>query len=268
MPIWTPLAETGLSFTLTDFAFSGSVAMVGSVITGVSATTENADDDLFTFTVDTANPVRLTAQAYTTQAMFNGDLYAPAFCLGQLNEAAPYPSPNWVGNGPQNVWTPSPFEPSGTFYTVAKATGDLVPCVESFQFLVEVEMPDPPAVPGDPYIIRNTARVYRGAVNNVKAWIRTEEGKLDLSAFTTLQAVIWSGSGGAFRDGYTPGAWMWPNSGQNLLFTVPVTSPELGLALFQLPPSGNTLRWIPSSLCYTILGDGVPLATGLIEVVG
>lgn len=144
---WTPIAETGISFTLSDFATSGSVTMVGSIITGAGATTAAADDDLFTFNVDTDLPVRLTAQSYTTQAMFNGDLYFPAFCLGQVNEAAPYPSSSWVGNDAQTAWEPATFEVGGTYYTCAKSTGDQTPCVESFQFLVEVDIdvPPPPA---------------------------------------------------------------------------------------------------------------------------
>lgn len=261
---WTPLASAGVGFTFNpDNVGVGTVSLVGSSVVGAAAGPDTIlDDSLWQIDFDAPVKMRATAVSFSTDEPFSGlDLPVRLDVGDQTMEQ--------TGD---TTMAPSPLEtvdPSdAVIYYWPDPTGPEGSMLSTFEFLIEVDVPEPPTPPGEPYIIRNTARVYRGAVNNVKAWVRTEEGKLDLSAFTTLQAVIWSGSGGAFRDGYTPGAWMWPNSGQNLLFTVPVTSPELGLALFQLPPSGNTLRWIPSSLCYTILGDGVPLATGLIEVVG
>lgn len=267
MGTWTPIAESGIAFEFIPAGISfGTLEMPASTVVGVNVAPSNTLDDTLWEITFSGNvnlyPVRVTALSFSMNTDF-GAVTSPAAVDSNDTEAQ-------MEQTGETTMTPSQItisEAINCLYQWPAYPGEFAN-QSSFQFLIEIEIPDPPPVPGEPYIIRNTARVYRGAVNNVKAWIRTEEGKLDLSAFTTLQAVIWSGSGGAFRDGYTPGAWMWPNSGQNLLFTVPVTSPELGLALFQLPPSGNTLRWIPSSLCYTILGDGVPLATGLIEVVG
>lgn len=260
---YQPLIASGIAHTvnITNSAGIDAEMTPASIVQTIGGTPLDAWLGLVSIGLADGVPVRVSAIAYETQEVESDTLWF----------TGPFESPG--------VWQPGDItDTSAAAGIIATSTtsagtglelsiaGDRAGAL--FQFLIEVDVPEPPVELGEPYIIRNTARVYRGAQNRVKAWIRTEVGKLDMSGVTTLEAVIWSGSGGAFRDGYTPGAWMWPNSGQNLLFTVPVTTPETGLAVFQLPPSGNSLRFLPSSLCYTILGDGVPLATGLIEVVG
>lgn len=142
---WTPLAESGVPFEFESFADIGTVAMVGSVLTAIGAKALSSDP-LVSLTISTALPVRMTVQSFTTnEDVFNGDIYVPANAFGQINQAAPYPSGNWtLPTGPQTSWSPTQFTPANIEYFGTRITGDSEPIPETFQILVEVDMPELP----------------------------------------------------------------------------------------------------------------------------
>lgn len=150
---WVALPSSGIGYTAdlpAGVAFDGD-NLVATLAADGSFTIQFAalESDL---------PVRITANSYTAGGGESGNLYhAAQFSADNLdlfaqgNEAAPYPLSNWPDNEPVSAWSPSPMQTtlqSGNTlaYLGTRTTGDEIPVVESWSFLLEVDVEVPAPV--------------------------------------------------------------------------------------------------------------------------
>lgn len=152
---WVALPSSGITYNAT---LPAGVAFDGDNLVATDA--ENASFTIQFPALDADTDIRITAVSYTAGGGESGNLYhAAEFSANnddgfvQENTAPPAPASNWPDNDPVAAWTPSPMQTtlqSGNTltYLVTRTTGDEIPVIESWSFLIEVdvEVPDPPTV--------------------------------------------------------------------------------------------------------------------------
>jgi hypothetical protein len=115
----------------------------------------------------------------------------------------------------------------------------------------------------DVFPIRGTLRTYRNSTNPQTVFVRTEEGPMDLSAVTTLEAVIVEGDWGwwGFWDYQNSTPWSWE-------VVIPAYSPEAGRVQFTIDRQQTCNRlWGPSHTLF-VRADNRTIYSALLEVVG
>jgi hypothetical protein len=239
---WVPIQDSDVAFTFTPS--NSSVTMTGSVISA-DGTDGGAS---FTLTMDQDNVTfRITIQSYAANTEGMGITDLPFFQWpdqegGEIVEN--------TAADPEVAFEPSPIEGSvaleggAIFYT--SASGFEWSIFETYEFLMEVEEPDPPDL-GEVYVIRNTLRAYQGGDNPQEVWVRTEAGKLDMSNVDSLTVDILRGT--------------------LKLLTLNATSPEVGKVEFTIAEDNIHSRLSLGGLFRVLVrADGRVIATGLLEV--
>lgn len=118
----------------------------------------------------------------------------------------------------------------------------------TYTFSVELDWPEPPTPPGKPYLIRGTHRTYMSADTDMTAWVRTEVGKLDLTAYETLEVEVMTYGRPKPRT------------------TLTATGTADGLLSFTVTAEGARKRLWPGTFNLFAKGDGQVIYTGLLEV--
>lgn len=125
----------------------------------------------------------------------------------------------------------------------------------TYSFTVEYD-----AAVQDVYPVLGTFRAYREADTPIVCWVRTEDGKMDLSGVQTLEAVIPWG---------TPG-WFWDygiaNHGPQLL--IPAFSPEPGRVQFTVTAHNINNRLFNTFQQFLLRADNRVIGTGTLDIVG
>lgn len=126
----------------------------------------------------------------------------------------------------------------------------------TYSFLLEFD-----ADAQDVYVVRGTLRAYRGTDNAMTAFVRTEQGPIDLSGVTTLEAVVMDGNGPW---------WCWdyglPTELGQPILTVPAYSPTPGRVMFTLERGSIRSRLYGASHTLFIRADGRTIYSALLEV--
>jgi hypothetical protein len=111
----------------------------------------------------------------------------------------------------------------------------------------------------DPYIIRGNLTAYRQTNNPITVYVRDDDGPLDMSAVTTLQAAITLGPACSY--------WDYPNGPAPELL-IDANSPAAGKVQFTLTAQQLQTRLFGPSFNLFVRADDQTVYTAQLEVVG
>lgn len=236
---WRPIAQSGVPFSF----LGGAAELSGSTVTAPFSVTPSWQISIADGAVD--YNIRVTMQAYQSTMQFEEEPSAFTFtAVGDVETTVTNLSP-----GTTNEFSPNPV--LGTGYQVAyiPGIGNETSRSESYTMLVELDVVSMPAIKP----ILQTFRGYRGADSAFRTWVRTDEGRADLSAATVTVRV-------------------YAYDSRAMQLELSATADALGMVEFTLPQA-TTERQLPGNLyrleLVIAVDGGVQLAQlGILELVG
>lgn len=116
----------------------------------------------------------------------------------------------------------------------------------------------------DVFPIRGTLRAYRCATTPMAVYVRTEEGPMDLSSVTELEAIVVEG-----EWGWWSGWWDYQNcTPWGIDVRIPAYSPEPGRVQFTIDRANTRQRLWGSSHTLFVRADNRTIYSALLEIVG
>lgn len=111
----------------------------------------------------------------------------------------------------------------------------------------------------DPYIIRGNLRAYRQSNNPITVYVRDDDGPLDLTGVSVLQAAVTTDP--------MMGGWDYQNGPAPELL-IDATSPDPGKVQFTITASQIQQRLYGPSFNLFVRADDQTIYSALLEVVG
>ena len=110
------------------------------------------------------------------------------------------------------------------------------------------------------YVVRGNYRAYRNTDTPLVAWVRDDDGKLDMDGMTVEVAIPCPNPGYGYDYQIANG------NGPELI--IPATSPEAGKVEFTVTAGNINQRLLSPAHVLFIRADGVTVGSGLLEIVG
>lgn len=175
---FVPLADSGVSYVLDG---STDVAIISSIVqTTAEGLAFDPDWSIVLGDGSLDYSIRITPLPYISNGQGFGE-GPSSFRFTRVDS-----STSDVVNGDEgetaDEFIPNPVTGTGRKIDYIPGTGTETSRYESWQMLVEIEEVEPPAVLGPIRPILQTFRGYRGSDSVLTTWIRTDEGRADLSA--------------------------------------------------------------------------------------
>lgn len=236
---WRPIAQSGVPFTF----LGGDAEISGSTVTAPFSVTPGWEIQLDGGAADYS--VRVTMQAYQSTMQFEEEPSAFTFTtVGDVETVVTN-----LNEGTTSAFSPNPVIGTGYRVVYTPGIGSETSRSESYTMLVELDVVSVPTIKP----ILQTFRGYHGADSAFRTWVRTDEGRADLSAATVTVRVY----------GY---------DSRTMQLELSATADALGMVEFTLP-QGSAERQLPGNLYRLELvvaaGGGVQLAQlGILELVG
>lgn len=167
---WRPISESGIEFEFNDTF--GTVSIDGSVVTAPFNSGPSWNIVIGDGTVDYS--IRITVQSYESEEVFDEEVSAFRFEVAAGGET-------FVDNentGNTTEFAPNPVTGNGCVVDYIPGNGVETVRSEAYTILIELDVQSSPRIKP----ILQTFRGYMGADNVFTTWVRTEEGRADLSA--------------------------------------------------------------------------------------
>lgn len=164
-----------------------------------------------------------------------------------------------VSVGPPQLPDPATFSSFGATATLTVQEDAAIATPGSYSFTLEYD-----AEVQDVFPIRGTLRAYRCATTPMAVYVRTEEGPMDLSAVTELEAIVVEG-----EWGWWSGWWDYQNcTPWGIDVRIPAYSPEPGRVQFTIDRANTRQRLWGSSHTLFVRADNRTIYSALLEIVG